>query len=172
MKKHIFLTGDIQIGKSTAITKAVDMLGITPAGFRTKGTNYTADGSSDVILYPAEKTLETGHRAAHRSKTGITVFPEIFNTFGPIFLKRPAELILMDELGYMESSAAEFRKAVFETLDGETPVLGAIRNKSTPFLDAVRNRDDIILITVTEQNRDFIPEKIAYFITGIRQGKA
>ncbi|HJJ31020.1 MAG TPA: hypothetical protein O0X97_02080 [Methanocorpusculum sp.] len=172
MKKHIFLTGEVQIGKSTAIEKAVDMLCITPGGFRTKGSNYKADGSSDVMLYPAEKTPEEGYIAAHRSTAGKTVFPEIFNAFGPLFLKRPAELILMDELGYMESSAAEFQKAVFETLDGKTPVLGVIRNKSTPFLDTVRKRDDIILITVTEQNRDFIPEKIVYFMNGIRQGKA
>ncbi|HJJ39239.1 MAG TPA: hypothetical protein O0X42_03780 [Methanocorpusculum sp.] len=172
MKKHIFLTGEVQIGKSTIISKAVDMLGITPAGFRTKGAHYQPDGSSDVVIYPAEKTPEEGYAAAHRSPTGKTVFTEIFNTFGTIYLKRPAELILMDELGYMESSADEFQMAVFETLDGETPVLGVIRNKSTPFLDAVRKRDDIILITVTEQNRDFIPEKIVYFINGIRQGRA
>lgn len=172
MKKHIFLTGGVQIGKSTAITKAVDMLGIIPGGFRTKGANYTADGSSDVMIYPAEKTPEKGHRAAHRSPAGKTVFPEIFDTYGPLYLKRPAELILMDELGYMESSAEVFQKAVFETLDGETPVLGVIRNKSTPFLDTVRSREDVILLTVTVHNRDFIPEKIVYFVNGIRQGRA
>ena len=172
MKKHIFLTGEIQTGKSTAISKAVELLGITPGGFRTKGTHNQADGSSDVMLYPAEKTPEDGRIIAHRSPAGKTIFPETFNTFGPLYLKRPAELILMDELGYMESSAEEFQKAVFETLDGKIPVLGVLRNKNTPFLDAIRRRDDIIIITITKQNRNFIPEKIVYFMNGIRQGKA
>ena len=72
----------------------------------------------------------------------------------------------------MESSAEVFQKAVFETLDSETPVLGVIRNKSTPFLDAVRSREDVILLTVTVHNRDFIPKKIVYFMNGIRQGRA
>lgn len=59
-----------------------------------------------------------------------------------------------------------FQQTVFETLDGATPVLGVIRNKKTAFLDAVRARDDIILLTVTKENRDFIPEKIVYFMSG------
>ena len=30
----------------------------------------------------------------------------------------------------------------------------------TPFLDKIRNRDDVILIIVTEENRNEIPGKI------------
>lgn len=166
MKKHIFLTGERQIGKSTAVSKALQMLNVTPGGFRTAGANVKEDGSSDVMLYPAEMRPEDGQKAAHRMPDKREAYPEIFDTYGASLLKRPAKLILMDELGFLESDAKTFQQTVFETLDGATPVLGVIRNKKTAFLDAVRARDDIILLTVTKENRDFIPEKIVYFMSG------
>ncbi|HJJ60050.1 MAG TPA: hypothetical protein O0Y08_04230 [Methanocorpusculum sp.] len=166
MKKHIFLTGERQIGKSTAVSKALQMLNVTPGGFRTAGANVKEDGSSDVMLYPAEVRPEDGQKAAHRMPDKREAYPEIFDTYGASLLKRPAKLILMDELGFLESDAKTFQQTVFETLDGATPVLGVIRNKKTAFLDAVRARDDIILLTVTKENRDFIPEKIVYFMSG------
>ena len=166
MKKHIFLTGERQIGKSTAVSKALQMLNVTPGGFRTAGANVKEDGSSDVMLYPAEMRPEDGQKAAHRMPDKREAYPEIFDTYGASLLKRPAKLILMDELGFLESDAKTFQQTVFETLDGATPVLGVIRNKKTAFLDAVRTRDDIILLTVTKENRDFIPEKIVYFMSG------
>ncbi|HJJ32910.1 MAG TPA: hypothetical protein O0X19_00810 [Methanocorpusculum sp.] len=166
MKKHIFLTGERQIGKSTAVSKALQMLNVTPGGFRTAGANVKEDGSSDVMLYPAEMRPEDGQKAAHRMPDKREAYPEIFDTYGASLLKRPAKLILMDELGFLESDAKTFQQTVFETLDGATPVLGVIRNKKNAFLDAVRARDDIILLTVTKENRDFIPEKIVYFMSG------
>ena len=166
MKKHIFLTGERQIGKSTAVSKALQMLNVTPGGFRTAGANVKEDGSSDVMLYPAEMRPEDGQKAAHRMPDKREAYPEIFDTYGASLLKRPAKLILMDELGFLESDAKTFQQTVCETLDGATPVLGVIRNKKTAFLDAVRTRDDIILLTLTKENRDFIPEKIVYFMSG------
>ena len=166
LKKHIFLTGDVQIGKSTVINKAVMMLDVPVGGFRTVGANYQKDGSSDIIIYPAEKRPEEGKIAAHRTPDGRISYPEVFDTYGAEYLRRPAKLILMDELGFLETDAKLFQKAVFETLDKTTPVLGVIRNKNTAFLDAVRARNDIILLTVTKENRDSIPEKIVYFMSG------
>lgn len=170
MKKHIFLTGDIQVGKSTAIRKALAMLGCSVGGFRTSGTNYQADGSSDVVIYAASASPESGYRVAHRSATtGISVYPEIFDEFGTYYLQQPGTILLMDELGYMESKALKFQEAVFAALDGTTPVLGVIRNRDTPFLNIVRKRDDVIVLTVTEANRDIIPNKISYFFKNLLQ---
>ncbi|HJJ47170.1 MAG TPA: hypothetical protein O0X32_02835 [Methanocorpusculum sp.] len=165
MKKHIFLTGDVQIGKSTAISKALKLLKIIPGGFRTFGVNYQEDGSSDVFIFPANSTPEYGYRVAHRTAGCKIIFREIFDEFGSFLLKQQSELILMDELGYMESAALKFQQTVFETLDGTVPVLGVVRNKDTPFLNAVRARDDVLVLTVTENNRDYIPEKIVYFFS-------
>ena len=32
---HLFLTGKVQIGKTTVVDKAIARLGVTPGGFRT-----------------------------------------------------------------------------------------------------------------------------------------
>jgi len=169
MKKHIFLTGERQIGKSTVISKVLKLLNITPGGFRTIGINYLDDGSSDVVIFPANSTPSHGYIVAHRTSTGYSAFPEIFNEFGSFFLKQSADLILMDELGYMESTAEIFQHSVFETLDGTTPVLGVVRNKETPFLNAVRTRDDVLTLTVTENNRDYLPKKIISFLENTKK---
>ena len=42
---------------------------------------------------------------------------------------RACQVVLMDELGFMESNAHAFRRAVLETLDGEVPVLAAVKDR-------------------------------------------
>lgn len=165
MKPHIFLTGDIQIGKSTVIRRVLNELGIIPGGFKTVGANYAADGSSDVVLMKGSESLPAGHPAAHRVPgVCMTPYPEVFNTFGTAYLSEPASLILMDELGFLENSAAEFQAAVLRTLDGTTPVFGVVRKMETPFLNAVRSHQNVMVITVTRENRDELPEKIKELI--------
>lgn len=160
MKKHVFLTGDIQIGKSTAIDKALSILNIEVGGFRTKGVTHQKDGTSNVVLFKANGKPETGHIVAERREGTRKAFPEIFDTYGPVFLNEKKTITIMDELGFLESQSEIFCSAIIETLNSDTHVLGVVRNMRTPFLDKIRNRDDVILIIVTEENRDEIPGKI------------
>ncbi|MDO5846570.1 MAG: nucleoside-triphosphatase [Methanocorpusculum sp.] len=165
MRPHIFLTGEIQIGKSTIIQNVLASLDITPGGFKTLGANYAADGSSDVVLMRGSENLPAGRIAAHRIPgVCMTPFPDVFNTFGTACLSEPAGLILMDELGFLESDAKEFQAAVLKTLDGSTPVFGVVRNKDTPFLNAVRAHKNVQVIPITRENRDALPEKIRELI--------
>ena len=59
------------------------------------------------------------------------IFPEVFNALGTAYLQGTpsCQVIIMDELGFMESDAQAFRRAVLQTLDGETPVLAAVKNR-------------------------------------------
>jgi len=165
MQSNLFLTGPVQIGKSTAINRALEIL--NPAnigGFRTIGTNYTADGKSDVVIYSANKSPNTGHIVAHRENGTREAFPPIFDTYGSEYLKNDADFILMDELGFLETEAHLFQDAVIEAIEKSTPVLGVIRHgKNTPFLDNLRKREDITILMVTEENRNEIPKKIVEF---------
>ena len=160
MKKHVFLTGDIQVGKSTAIAKALTKLNVEVGGFRTAGANYQEDGSSNVVIFKATEKPEDGQIVAHRKQGNREAFPDVFDTYGPQFLKDTKILTIMDEIGFLESESVKFCSAIRETLNSDTHVLGVVRNKNTPFIDEIRNRGDVILITVTEDNRDEIPEKI------------
>lgn len=163
MKKHIFLTGEIQIGKSTVIAKTLTLLSLIPGGFRTLKIDHPEMGNSDIIIYSARATPESGQIVAHKTQKSKTVFPEIFNTYGSSYLKQPSELILMDELGYLENEAEIFQNTVFKILNNTIPVLGVVRHKETDFLNAIRHHPHVITITVTEKNRNSLPEKLAAF---------
>ena len=165
MKKHVFLTGDIRVGKSTAINKALAELNEKVGGFRTAGIDYRNGRWSNLVLFKATEKLETGHIVAHQNKSSRKeVFLEVFDTYGPQFLEETNRITIMDEVGFLESKSEKFCSAILETLNSDTHVLGVIRNIHTPFLDKIRNRDDVILITITEDNRDEIPRNIVKII--------
>ena len=69
-------------------------------------------------------------------------------------------IILMDELGFLENDAKVFQSAVLCALDGDTPVLAAVKPKDTPFLRAVRGHENAELVFIDEQNRDALLEKL------------
>ena len=62
----------------------------------------------------------------------------------------------MDELGFMESNASAFCFGVLSALDGDIPVLAAVKNKETAFLKAVREHKNVELHYITTQNRDML----------------
>ncbi len=159
---HIFLTGEIQVGKSTIINKAVLSLGQPVGGFRTVAGNYAPDGSSDIFIIGTGDKMDCcndSNRVAHRTGIpgkGFTTFPKVFDTVGASLLRHAGEypLTIMDELGFMESRAFEFQKAVFECLDGDIPVLGVIKPMKIDFLDRIRAHEKVNILTVDVFNRN------------------
>ena len=67
----------------------------------------------------------------------------------------------MDELGFMEAKAEAFTRAVLETLDGDIPVIAAVKARfDIPFLDAVRAHPKGKLSMITKENRDQLYEEL------------
>ena len=165
---HFFLTGEIQVGKSTIINRAVQSLGLPVGGFRTAAGNYAPDGSSDIFIIGTGDKMDCcndSNRVAHRTGIrgkGFTAYPEVFDTVGAGLLYRAEKysLIIMDELGFMESRAFEFQKAVFECLDGDIPVLGVIKPTSTDFLDRIRAHEKVNILRVDISNRDEVLKEL------------
>lgn len=82
---HVFLTGPVQIGKSTLIAAALDALQPERlGGFRTVSAKPEADGSSPVYLHPAAaQDLLCGAQnrvGIRRPELGIASFPDAFDT--------------------------------------------------------------------------------------------
>ncbi len=154
--KHLFLTGEKQIGKSTLIGKCLDGIGVPVSGFYTKKGIETDDHlyvhilkagcddsfRQDNILFDCRDRSED---AADR-----------FNILGcRILSEQPdAGLIIMDEIGYREQNADRFIGRVMELLDGDTPVFGVLRLCDRYPVTAIRARDDVEIIEVTAENRD------------------
>ena len=164
--KHIFLTGEKKVGKSTIIRKALEKEKMKPAGFWTspyfEGGRFAgyALGKNkngieeikecDKISYlledgtgrPIVKTFET---------KGVTLIEEAMNV---------SDLIIMDELGRFESKAFQFQDKVKECLDSKKHVVGVLQDTKTDFLDSIRNREDVKIIRVTKQNRDALVKQM------------
>jgi len=155
----VLLTGAIRVGKSTIINRFLEQTSIAAGGFR---TCWLADGhgDEDLLLLPltADCSMNLANRVAHRSSSSLTVYPEIFDQTGPTLLAAALKcpLLVMDELGFIESRSPDFQSAVIRVLDSPVAVLGVIRDRATPFLDAIRSRADVVILTVTPDNRDEI----------------
>jgi len=166
---HLFLTGEIQIGKSTVLEKVLAGLGdVRPGGFRTVKVADRPDAYGSVYLIPAaeqnpvysEENLVAIRRGSGRGTEGFT---EAFDTAGTAALRGAEDcaLILMDEIGKLERDAALFSARIEQLLNGDVPILGVVRKEGeTPLLQRVRSHPKVRVIEVTEQNRDTLPEEI------------
>lgn len=158
--RHIFLTGEKQVGKSTLWRKVLEQSGISPAGFQT--LEYLVNGNfRGYRLHclgrtPAELGNDIPVSVFLRRKLHLPV-TESFDIFGTALLKLALEdegFILMDELGIFERDAVSFRQAVVDCLDGDCHVLGVLQKADDPFLESILNRSDVLVLTVTLENRD------------------
>ncbi|MDR0876173.1 MAG: nucleoside-triphosphatase [Clostridiales Family XIII bacterium] len=168
MAEHIFLTGEIQVGKTTIIERILSGIDFVPGGFCTVAGGASSDHSIDhIFIIPFGESLDESAGIPpvadrYRNERVIVNYPEIFDTVGVRILKDSdgARLIVMDELGFMESEAEAFQSEVMRLLDGETPIIGVVKRRDTPFLDRVRAHENVTVIEIRRDNRDEIFEKL------------
>ena len=157
--KHLFLTGRKQVGKSTVLGKLLEGRDEELGGFRTKRIR-TAGGADIYMLPPTGEDGYVPENILFRRRQGkLELDPADFDRLGGAMLDRSkgADLLLMDELGPTELEAYGFQKAVLAALEGQTPVYGVLQQADSPFLDAIAAREDVQVITVTEENREDLP---------------
>lgn len=165
VKKNIFLTGRPGVGKTTVIRKVIDGLDVVIGGFYTeeireggRRAGFTirgTDGSSGIL---AHRDLRSPYRV---SRYGVNIAD--LERVGCGALEKAvesADCIVMDEVGSMEIHSALFREMVMKALSSPVPVLGTLQAKRNDFLDSVRGRGDLLLLQVTEENRDECPRTV------------
>ena len=77
------------------------------------------------------------------------------------------QVIIMDELGFMESDAQAFRRAVLQTLDGETPVLAAVKNRmDVEFLRQVCAHPRAEVVPINPENREELFRTLLPVVSG------
>ena len=163
---NVFLTGNIQVGKSTAIRKFLKNNDIRPFGFMTELNRDTGILMMKIISNDGEKAFQV---AASNGPMQRPV-PDIdaFDRAGELLTgmdTSECDMLIMDELGYMERNATVFRAAVSELLDRGIKTVGVLRNKPEgPFWEMLHERRDTVILTVDEENRDDIPDIIAGYM--------
>ena len=168
---HIFLTGDVQVGKSTILRKTLAALGLDdPGGFRSVSVPDLPDGAMSVYLLAAaepEPAMGDFNRVGIRKGCGrgIEKFPQAFETAGVQALENAerSRLILMDEVGRMESGAARFSARILALLDGSVPILGVVQKiADTPLTNAIRKHPNVRVLTVTKENREELAREVLH----------
>ena len=141
MHRHVLICGAVGAGKSTLISKILAETEKPLYGYCTKSRNKRADGGHEIYMFPAGKP-EDAVKLAECGREGANANTEIFETLGVSLIERAENngIIIMDEIGFMERDSEKFKAAVLKALDGDIPVLGAVKagHNDCDFLNAVR----------------------------------
>ena len=171
------LTGPPGIGKSTVVSKVIYLI-------RSKG--YGVGGCL------------TKERRRGRERIGFTITNLMTGTEGPLASSETslgprvgryrvdvkglaevgaaalrgaavgAELIVIDEVGPMELTSPEFKRAVEACLGSGRPLLAVVHEMmKDPLIDQIKALPGKMMIEVTLQNRDGLPATIAREILGV-----
>jgi len=141
--------------------KAVEIPKPHGGGTRVPGVPCVADRiAQTVVAARLEKAVEPvfhpdsyGYRPGRSALDAVAV---------PALAARPGvRLVVVDEIGKMESLSPRFAAAVRAALDSPVPVLGTIARSGGALIAEVRRRPDVTLVDVTPENRDALPAKIA-----------
>lgn len=170
LKRHLFLTGAKQVGKSTLLRRLIEEKSLDCAGFETRAffidgerRGFTLHGR--VSMPPYENDCIVCARIGEKMSVPV---PQTFNTNGVAILQRslaaPAPFLLMDELGKLERSADAFCAQVLATLDSDKRVLGVLQKCDSPLIDAIIAREDVSVLTVTQENRDALLDELIEWV--------
>ena len=165
---NLFLTGPVQVGKTTLLNSTIQTLNAKTYGFYTKPYS----NNSSVIgykMFDYTSTIEPFIIGIKDTPTTCQPMIENFETNGVSLLNTALEsddVIILDELGILESKAYEFQEKILECLDSENLVLGVIKKKHSTFLNQIRERKDVIIIEVTPENRDYLLDEIMNILNG------
>ena len=167
---HTLIVGPRQMGKSTLIARVLESIDRPLFGYMTKKETALHDEvlGDPVYIYdigaPRIQTAENlvGHCRDNRSFSNI----EAFDRYAEKLRRSIPEghLIVMDEIGFMEARSEAFSGAVLSLLDGDTPILAAVKDKDIPFLQKVRSHPNCRCFFITEENRDELFTEVLSFV--------
>lgn len=167
---HVFLTGEKQIGKSTALRSAAALLGRPVYGFRTFFVDRMDDQKKLYMLPAASQEAPQDAQVVTRFVDRHPCpLPERFDAIGGALLQQarahPEGLIIMDECSRFERDALRFQHEILQCLAEDTPVLGVVRLNAAGWVESIRKHPNVKVLTVTADNRDELPQLIVSLLS-------
>lgn len=172
--KHILICGEKGAGKTTLINRLRASITAPIYGYCTKRmTERDADGLFPIYIHPAwqaeaERAYGSANLIGRCDGRMHDVHTNVFDTLGANYIAaaKPGGYIIMDELGFMEKNAEAFKRAVFNALDGDIPVIAAVKARyDVDFLNRIRAHEKAQLYNITPENRDALYAELLGIIT-------
>ncbi len=163
--QNILLTGRPGVGKTTLVKRVVELLNTDVGGFYTEEIRTgesrlgfkikTFTGEERILAHLAYKSpFRVGKYGVDIEALEEVAVPALQEAIAQ------SQLIVVDEIGRMELYSERLRQTVLQALDSPKPVLGVIQNRQGGFLDQIRRRNDVLLLTITGENRDSLVAKV------------
>jgi nucleoside-triphosphatase len=161
---RILLTGRPGSGKTTAVLRAVDLIGRDRcAGFYTE--EVRRDGRRvgfDVVTVGGDRQplARIGAPGPRVSRYGVDVpgFERVGVSALESGLEDPEKVLVVDEIGKMELHSERFRAVATRVLfEGSVPVLGTVMRGRDPLVDRIRATEKVVIVEVQKGNRDRLP---------------
>lgn len=162
-KKHLFITGSRQCGKSTLLSELLPLLdlptGQNPPGIMTSViqgkhvtlTDLNTQESTIIGRYIPGK--EDVNKNSLTDCCQMEPVREGFLTLGMGILHKAMQsespFVIMDEIGYLESHCEAFLDTLRNVLEKKR-MIAVIRKQELPFLEELRNRKDSFVIDLDE----------------------
>jgi len=176
LKTALLLTGRPGTGKTTIIRKVLARLPGQAGGFYTEEVREAGQrvGFCLVTLGGERATLaHVSLRSPYRvAKYGVDL--EALERVGVRALReasRSCNYVVVDEIGKMELFSAAFREEVLEAVEGGKVVLGTIMSASHPWADIIKDHPAVLLLPVSEGNRETLPATILDAVQSLRASK-
>ena len=144
---ELLLTGPVQVGKTTVLTKALAARPMSLGGFTTR---WTGDELRLRLLHDG-----TERTVARRTEQGAAAIPHAFDQAAAEL--RPGAVTLLDELGFLEARSPAFTTAVLALMDRSPLVVAVVRQRADcPFWSHFARRN-ALLLSVSEASRNGLP---------------
>lgn len=168
--KNIFITGSINVGKSTILNEVIDKLShLKVGGFRTLPI-YENNKRQGFILESLNGITKCFAHVDMKTNAQFDVYKFDYNVFedlGVLTLESAlteSDIIIMDEIGIMEKQATKFRQMIIKCFDAPQFVLGSFQKRATWFSNILKSRDDTKIFNINQNNRNRIPDQILNLI--------
>ena len=167
---NLFLTGKIGVGKSTILKNALKKIDLSVGGYVTERIFESYYRKYIVKSLYDNKEKYTIIKVDSRDNSKKSFMEAFENGVVSILDKslKYRDVIVLDELGPAENDIDIFTSKVFEILDSKKIVFGVLKDDNCKFINDIKDRDDVIVITVTEENRDFILEEVVEILKNFK----
>lgn len=158
MKKNILITGLPRSGKSTLLKKIISVQG-NKVGF------FTKEVLGNIVRVGFEMETQSGDKSMlasvhFQTKQKVGRYFVNMSNIGAIIAKVTEfdnqDLLFIDEIAEMQLFSEKFKDLVLAYFNSKNDCIATLSKiYSDDFIKQIKERDDIILIEISEENRDY-----------------